>query len=94
MYELSAVGVPILCFSFVDNQELIVENFYRKGLVAYGGNYLKEQEDFAGNVAKALEGLLVNTELRRSYSSRQRALVDGNGAHRLALKLVEMIKQG
>ena len=50
--------------------------------------------DAAGNVAKALEGLLVNTELRRSYSSRQRALVDGNGAHRLALKLVEMIKQG
>jgi len=92
MYELSAVGVPTLCFSFVDNQELIVENFYRKGLVVYGGNYLKEQEAFAGNVAEALSGLWVNTELRRGYSSRQRALVDGKGAFRLAGELCKMTK--
>ena len=90
VYELSAVGVPTLCFSFVDNQELIVENFYRKGLVAYGGNYLKEQEAFAGNVAEALHELAANEQLRRSYSNRQRALVDGSGAKRLAGELCQM----
>lgn len=93
MYELSAVGVPTLCFSFVDNQELIVENFYRKGLVAYGGNYLKEQEAFAGNVAEALQELVAKEELRRSCSNRQRALVDGNGAKRLAGELRRMLKR-
>lgn len=91
MYELSAVGIPTLCFSFVDNQELIVENFYRKKLVAYGGNYLKEQERFAGNVADALTFLAGEEALRRRYSDRQRMLVDGKGAERLAEGLCKMI---
>lgn len=89
MYELCAVGVPILCFSFVDNQELIVETFAGKGLVAYGGNYLKEKEAFAGNVTEALAALAGSFEARQSYSSRERQLVDGKGAHRLAEALCE-----
>lgn len=89
MYELCAVGVPILCFSFVDNQELIVETFARKGLVSYGGNYLKEQETFAGNVAAALTELAASEELRQQYSRKERLLVDGCGAERIAAALCE-----
>lgn len=88
MYELSAVGVPLLCFSFVDNQERIVEAFWQRGLAAYGGNYLKEQECFAANVAKALAELAADEERRRQYSRRLRAVVDGEGAGRLALALL------
>lgn len=90
MYELCAVGVPILCFSFVDNQELIVQTFAKKGLVAYGGNYLKEKEAFAGNVTKALAKLAASLEARQDYGSRERQLVDGRGAERIAVALCEL----
>ena len=94
MYELCAVGVPILCFSFVDNQELIVETFAQKARVYYGGNYLKEKEAFAGNVATALTKLAASKELRQQYSQREKQLVDGCGAERIATVLCEIIRNG
>lgn len=84
MYELCAVGVPILCFSFVDNQERIVETFFQKELVAYGGNYLTEKEAFASNVTAALMKLAGDSKLRQQYSGKERKLVDGKGAARIA----------
>ena len=90
MYELCAVGVPILSFSFVDNQELIVETFAQKGLVYYGGNYLKEDSEFAGNVAAALAELSASAELRLQYSRKEKMLVDGRGAERIAAALCKM----
>ena len=54
MYELSAVGVPILCFSFVDNQEQIVEGFRRRELVCFGGNYLQQGEEMLEKLAEKL----------------------------------------
>jgi len=84
MYELSAVGVPTLCFSFVDNQEQIVDTFFNRELVAYGGSFLREGDAFASNVAKALERLLESNDSRRIYSRRMRELTDGRGADRIA----------
>ena len=90
MYELCAVGVPTLCFSFVYNQELIVESFYKKEMVLYGGNYLKEQDAFGGNVVKALAVLAEDVSLREAYSRKERQLIDGRGAERIASALCEM----
>ena len=84
LYELSAVGVPTLCFAFVDNQEQIVDTFYQEGYVVYGGNYRKEKEHFAENLAASLEVLAGNEESRRQFSSKMRSLVDGKGAGRIA----------
>lgn len=92
MYELCAVGVPILCFSFVDNQELIVETFRQKEVVHYGGNYLKEKASFVKNVAFALTELAASKKLRQQYSEKERRLVDGNGADRIAASLCDMIQ--
>ncbi len=93
MYELCAVGVPIICFSFVDNQELIVENFYKKHLVAYGGNYLKEKEAFTGNVIRALATLIKSEKSRQEFSRKARQLIDGQGAARIAAALCECLEQ-
>ena len=84
MYELSAVGVPTICFAFVDNQERIVEAFCQKGYAAYGGNYMQEKECFASKVADFLEELVEREDLRQCYSQKMRSLVDGNGAGRIA----------
>jgi len=84
VYELCAVGVPMLCFSFVDNQRKIVDSLRDGKLVEYGGNYTAERECFAGNIADALERLMKSEQLRKQYSDAERRLVDGKGAQRIA----------
>lgn len=91
MYELCAVGVPIICFSFVENQERMVETFLKKKLVCYGGNYLQEGEALAGNVVRSLNGLAGDLEARKRYSRWEQELVDGHGARRIAQALQQMI---
>ena len=84
LYELCAVGVPIICFSFVDNQELMVETFVKKGIVAYGGHYSKEKENLMDEVADNIYRLQRDLELRRRVTAQERKLVDGRGAIRIA----------
>lgn len=93
MYELCAVGVPIVCFSFVDNQEKIVETFVEKGLVCYGGNYLKEKEELPKQVVEHVRLLAESKTLREDYSRREKKLVDGKGADRLAEALMELAEE-
>ena len=89
MYELSAVGVPILCFSFVDNQEQIVEGFFQRELVCFGGNYLQQGEEMPERLVEKLASLVGDVGLRRQFSERQRNLVDGRGAGRIASEIMK-----
>jgi len=84
MYELSAMGVPMLCFSFVDNQERIVKGFADKGLVPFGGDYLAQGDAMLEEAAEKLAMLAMDGELRRTYRERLRQVVDGRGAFRIA----------
>ena len=87
MYELSAIGVPIICFSFVDNQEKIVEGFKRRGIVPYGGDYLRQGRSMISEIVNAIGVLRQDSGLRTVYSDKLRQLVDGQGADRIAEKL-------
>lgn len=90
MYELCAVGVPTLCFSFVDNQEKMVQTFVDKGMVHFGGDYVRDGEEmFAGLVTKLCE-LISSKELRQTYKTKARSLVDGKGAERIAEAIQKM----
>ena len=93
MYELSAVGVPMICFSFVDNQEHIVEGFVKKGLVCFGGNYLVQGEEMLDRVVENIAKLASGEELRRDYSMRLRRIADGQGARRIAREIREMARR-
>ena len=90
LYELSAVGVPMICFSFVDNQERIVEGFFKNGLTCFGGNYLTQGEKMLDEAVNQLDRLGRDAALRREYSKRQRQTVDGLGAARIAEALLEL----
>lgn len=87
MYELSAVGVPVICFSFVDNQERIVKGFAEKGLVSFGGDYLAQGESMPEEIVYHMGRLAADYNLRKSYSHKLRNLVDGQGAMRIAKEL-------
>ena len=89
MYELCAVGVPIICFSFVDNQEQIVETFAKENMVCYGGNYLLEKENMLDEIAENLTMLAGSKTVRERYHQKERELVDGQGACRIAQMILE-----
>ena len=93
MYELSAIGVPMISFSFVDNQEKIVETFYQKKITCYGGNYLTEGDLMPGRIVEHMTELMQSRELREHYSSLERHLVDGNGASRIAEELCRVYEE-
>ena len=84
MYELCAVGVPILCFSFVDNQEQIVRTFVDKGVVPFGGDYLQQGDQLPGEMISQLMLLMGDKKAREVCSRREKVLVDGKGAMRIA----------
>ncbi|MCI9435738.1 MAG: UDP-2,4-diacetamido-2,4,6-trideoxy-beta-L-altropyranose hydrolase [Lachnospiraceae bacterium] len=90
MYELSAVGVPLLCFSFVDNQERIVEGFKERGLTVFGGNYLTRKEAMLDELVEKTAMLAADSKLRLACSKRLRQVVDGRGAERIAKVLDDM----
>lgn len=92
MYELCAVGVPILCFSFVDNQEKIVEGFARREVVCFAGNYLSQGEQMIRMLTEHIALLRNSVELRRSCSAKERELVDGKGAARIAAHLCKLLR--
>lgn len=91
MYELCAVGVPILCFSFVDNQEKIVEEFRERRIVRFAGNYLTQKEQMIPLLTEQIAALYDSVELRRSCSEKERELVDGQGAWRIAERLCKIV---
>lgn len=93
MYELAAVGVPMICFSFVDNQEQIVRGFAKKKLVAYAGDYLRQGEAMVQQGVDALLELTGSYEARVAYSRYLREAVDGGGASRIAGTLVGKMKK-
>ena len=84
LYELCAMGVPVIAFSFAENQERLVQTFVKRGIAQYGGNYRTDGNKMIQNTIAGLETLLENENLRAEYRKKARTLVDGKGAVRIA----------
>lgn len=84
LYELCAMGVPVIAFSFAENQERLVQTFVKRGIAQYGGNYRTDGNKMIQNTIAGLETLLENENLRAEYRKKARTLVDGKGADRIA----------
>lgn len=84
LYELCAMGVPVIAFSFAENQERLVQTFVKRGIAQYGGNYRTDGNKMIQNTIAGLEKLLEDENLRAEYREKARTLVDGKGAGRIA----------
>ena len=91
MYELGTVGIPTICFAFVDNQEKLAQGFEDQKLVYANGNYLLEGKEMFRRLADSLTELIADHEARIRLHSDCRQLFDGQGADRLAKKICEFI---
>lgn len=91
VYELAAMGVPFICFSYAENQEKITEYLDREGIAFSAGAYHREPDAVLGKIAER------TVELARDYGKRSkcyaagRRLTDGLGAKRLAEVLAKTI---
>lgn len=88
LYELCAMGVPVIAFSFAENQERLVQTFVKRGIAQYGGNYRTDGNKMIQNTIAGLETLLEDKNLRSEYRKKALQLVDGRGAERIAEALL------
>lgn len=93
VYELAAVGVPFICFSYAENQEALTEYIGEKKIAGYAGAWHLDEEAAAGETARLFEQFCGDGALRRQCSAAERALVDGDGARRLAAELLKGTKE-
>lgn len=84
LYELAAVGVPFVCFSYAENQEALVDYLGRTQAACSAGAWHKDAADTLKRLGLHFEQLCESRLLRQQYSDRERRLVDGQGACRLA----------
>lgn len=84
VYELCALGVPFICFSYAENQEALAEYAGRQGIGRNAGKYHREPEKVLAHMAELVRETMADETGRREMSRKARALVDGGGARRLA----------
>ena len=93
MTELGCMGVPIVCFSFVDNQDNIVRTFAEDGYAHYGGFWINEGERLIDNICVAAKELVSDSKLRETYSKKLMELIDGKGCERIAEQIISFEKR-
>ncbi len=88
IYELAASGVPAIAFSLYDNQVDNINRAGRKGCIIPLGWY--ESINY-GELQVLLEHLFYNKKMRAEMSDAGHKWIDGKGAQRVALAIVEEI---
>lgn len=84
LYELCAVGLPTVCFTFADNQIPCACEMKSAGIIDYAGDIREYSQQVVRNVADSLERHCADRSLRGQRSSAMKALIDGRGAERIA----------
>ncbi len=84
IYELAALGLPFICFSYAENQEQLVQYIGSRDIAGYAGSYNKDKEAMLHKMKKLFAELCSSMEIRQEYSSKELQMVDGKGADRIA----------
>ena len=105
LYEICACGVPLITFSTADNQIHGAKAFEQLGLAINIGDLREPESIKRGAVisgtldSQAIEKIITTTcslatdsEARVKMSKRQRAIIDGHGAERLAEAILEKVE--
>lgn len=91
-YELCALGVPFVVFSYVDNQKGIVKWASENDIALSAGDVREYDnlESASGCIADMVSDLIYDDAKRKLLSGKSRDFVDGNGAARLADKIIKL----
>lgn len=92
IYEVSALGVPLIAFYFAENQRQGADMLSEITHVINCGNYADDAEQTVRNAVKALLKCVKDKEYRETLYHEERSLVDGRGAARIAQALIDLTK--
>lgn len=84
IYELAAIGVPFICFSYAENQEALTEYIGKNEVAGYAGAYHKDAGRVLRRIEELVQEFMVSKEKRRTCSQIETQMIDGLGAKRLA----------
>ena len=90
VYELAAVGLPVVTFAMVDEQVASAESLARLGVVAYSGLFYSSKQGVLNSAISKLEDLVATPEKAAVLAAKARSLIDGKGAQRIAKELAEL----
>ena len=88
VYELCAVGVPMVCFSYADNQNGLVSYMGVKGICESAGRYHVSPAETLERIVDAVEKYVDSVGVRQSTYEKEKYLIDGKGAARIAKELL------
>lgn len=89
IYELAAIGVPFLCFSYAENQEALTKYVGEHGIAGFAGAYHKELQVTLKQMKELFWKYCSQYELRKKCSEAERQMIDGRGAERIARELLK-----
>ena len=88
LYELCAVGLPSIGFTFVENQKQNMETFGKMTPIMNAGDFSREPGAVLEFIEKEVKILAESYDLRSKISMAMKTIVDGQGAKRLARGLL------
>lgn len=88
VYEISALGVPMIIFYFAENQRQGAETFAELTDVMNAGCFANEGRIVADRAMEALGRCVRDRSYRESLCRQEKELIDGKGAYRIAKQLI------
>ncbi|MBQ3035300.1 MAG: UDP-2,4-diacetamido-2,4,6-trideoxy-beta-L-altropyranose hydrolase [Lachnospiraceae bacterium] len=90
LYELAALSIPSIIFSFADNQKKPTEAFGFCGAAVSVGHYEADDKGaFMRSMMKTIKKVCADYDERQEMAHNANRLVDGLGAGRIARAIVE-----
>lgn len=93
MYELCACGLPIITYSFADNQLPGVKGFEEEGVVLNCGDVRDGIDDVVGKILENVVKLRNDSNFREKLSFKSLNVIDGRGVKRIVRKDIIMNKK-
>ncbi len=90
IYELCAMGIPFVCFSYAENQKKLTEYIGSQYQIGYAGDYRQDAEGMLNRLKKNMAELTASYELRKDVVVAMKQVTDGQGAVRLAKCLMDV----
>jgi UDP-2,4-diacetamido-2,4,6-trideoxy-beta-L-altropyranose hydrolase len=94
VYELAALGIPMICFSYAENQEKLTDYIENSKIAGCGGKYHREPEQVLTKIKELFSLYCRDYSVRNTCYLKERKLVDGKGGERLAGVLCEIMQNG
>jgi spore coat polysaccharide biosynthesis predicted glycosyltransferase SpsG len=89
IYEVSVIGVPMICFYFAENQRQGAEELERLTDIVNAGCFAENPQVIVDNIYDALIKCIDSYDYRRTIHNQEKNLVDGNGADRIVSAIID-----